>query len=252
MLQLQNNEEDYLSINQLCETFCISEKKVYKIIKNNNVNFITKLTNNGSGKQKKLYNLQQFIDGAKKADMSLHRGNDISCKIANVLKTYSTSTLLLTLGEVLKNETSEKCFELGNQLTQLGIKKLQQEKQEIITKNQRIIQLAKNKIEEKNNIIENQHNLIKDLSMYKTTNEYLIKTKQSNKTLRAEIVKKIRNITQDFNNYNSYQDNFVYYYKLYDKMYNFSKPDNYKNYINVIEKRGHLKEFLEIIENHKL
>lgn len=245
MMELQKNEENYLSINQLCETFCISEKKVYKIIKNNNVNFITKLTNNGSGKQKKLYNLKQFIDGAKKADMSLSRGNDISCKIANVLKTYSYQTLFLTLGEVLKNETSEKCFELSDQLTKLAFNKLKQEKQ-------KIIQLAKNKIEEKNNIINNQNNLLKDLSIYKTTNEFLIKTKQSNKALRAEIVKKIRNITKDFNNYNSYQDNFVYYYKLYDKMHNFSKPDNYKNYINVIEKRGHLKEFLKIIENNNI
>lgn len=88
--------------------------------------------------------------------------------------------------------------------------------------------------------------LMKDLEKAKQFKDD-IQEKLNNKELRAKVNKLIRDIAKwRFNN--KYNDAYNYYYEKYNKLHNFPKNENNDKYISIIQERGHLREFLEIVK----
>ena len=107
-----------------------------------------------------------------------------------------------------------------------------------------LIEMVKKQLAEKNKQLQekNQHQ-----HEYQDKNHYIHQARHEIAKLRANIVKEVR--AKAYMNKWRYNDAFVRYYKLYDETHNFSHQDNYSNYIDTIENRGHLKELYKIIIN---
>lgn len=84
----------------------------------------------------------------------------------------------------------------------------------------------------------------KDLKDWKTEKLYIENEKYNSKELRVKINRVIRQKAQDFYN-NNYKDCWNYYFKLYSDLHCFKGTQN----LEMIQDRGHLKEFYNLILN---
>lgn len=96
-------------------------------------------------------------------------------------------------------------------------------------------------LNEKNIELTNEN---KDLKDWKTEKLYIENEKYNSKELRTKINRVIRQKTQDFYNGN-YKDCWNYYFKLYNDLHCFKGTQN----LEMIQDRGHLKEFYDLILN---
>lgn len=261
------NNHYMISIIEASKLFNFSDRTIRKIIKEYNVPFV-EVETSAKGSKKKLYDKILLEDACNKHTENKHAcktlnlpsvvPNDIDKKINNVKSKYSENTITLAFANSLKNKSSEECFELSKQLIKIGIEKsikekiiekdkiLKEREQQLmliekqnkqLTIKQEVIKAYKDKIREKDE-------LIKDLSFYKIQKEQQEKTRR-NKELRCQIAKIIR--TKKDKLELPYGLVWEKFYKIYDKRHCFKYNYNYKGYIEVIEKRGDLKEFLNIL-----
>ena len=84
----------------------------------------------------------------------------------------------------------------------------------------------------------------KELKDWKTEKLYIENEKYKSDELRTKINRVIRQKAQDFYN-NNYKDCWNYYFKLYSDLHCFKGTQN----IEMIQDRGHLKEFYNLILN---
>ena len=76
---------------------------------------------------------------------------------------------------------------------------------------------------------------------------YIENEKYKSKELRSKINKMIRKYC--YNNNVNYSDFMIKLYRIYDNIHCFPFKENYKEYIDIIQERGHLKELYNIVLN---
>lgn len=164
----------------------------------------------------------------------------INKEIRNGVVTYWSEQEVTQIINELKNgnKSNNRSFELTQRLentaTSITIKEnfLRATKDYIA-----LIEMEKQQLAEEN----------KQLQEYQDKNKYIHQERHDRKKLRAEIVKEVR--VRAHKNKWGYNATFIRYYKLYDETHNFPYKENYSNYIDTIEDRGHLKELYKIILN---
>ena len=171
----------------------------------------------------------------------------INKEIRNGVVTYWNEQEVTQILKELKegNKSNNRSFELtqrlANTATSITIKEnfLKATKDYIA-----LLEMEKKQLAEENKQLQEKN---QQLQEYQDKNHYIHQKRHETAKLRAEIVKEVR--VKAHRNKWGYNATFIRYYKLYDETHNFPYKDNYSNYLDIIEDRGHLRELYKIILN---
>lgn len=172
---------------------------------------------------------------------------NINKEIRNGIVTYWNIQEVSQIIKELKegNKSNNRSFELtqrlANTATSITIKEnfLKATKDYIA-----LIEMEKKQLAEENRQLQEKN---QQLQEYQDKNKYIHQERHDRKKLRAEIVKEVR--VRAHNNKCGYNATFIRYYKLYDETHNFPYKENYNEYLDTIQERGHLRELYKIILN---
>lgn len=218
-------DKNYIDIKEVCELLNVSKPIALEMLKSC-LDFKEIEANGGS--KKKLYNKQEVlnINSVKQQQQQLYTLDNQATKLAgNKNIEVIANAFMKSIDNIDLNDKEN--------FDKLMISQMY------------MLQKTINKLNER---IENKEKEKEVLQNWKEEKIKIENEKYKAKELRTKINKTIRKYC--YNNNVNYSDFMIKLYKLYDNIHCFSFKENYKEYIDIIQERGHLKEFYNIVLNN--
>lgn len=172
---------------------------------------------------------------------------NIKKEIRNGIVTYWNIQEVSQIIKELKegNKSNNRSFELtqrlANTATSITIKEnfLKATRDYIA-----LIEMEKKQLAKENKQLQEKN---QQLQEYQDKNKYIHQERHDIAKLRAEITKEVRK--KAHKEQWGFGVTFIRYYKMYDETHNFPYKENYNEYLDTIQERGHLRELYKIILN---
>lgn len=214
MNNIIKKENDYLTIEEVADLLDCSERTARDFVKE--VSDIKEISTDGFiGHKKKIYNKQEIL---KIKDMQQQQQQlaDLERQGTKLADNKDIKVIANAFQKHIEKADSKTIFESAMAL----------------------MEIALNREYKKNEELEN----------WKQERLYIENEKYKSKELRTKINKTIRKYC--YNNNVNYSDFMIKLYRIYDNIHCFPFKENYKEYIDIIQERGHLKEFYNIVLNN--
>ena len=233
MIDLKN--ETTITIKELAKQLKVSDKSIRNIIKQY---FPDKLENGKTtflNEKEVSVILKEYKTNTKRQEqLTSEAGAEVQNTTTNFLEMQEAQTKSLEGVEAIKKLSIKDQYRLSMQIQQNILKQLGEQNTLLLEQKNKILQL--------NEQLQKQN---EKLQHFQSETLYLENAKYKAKELRTKINKEIRKIAQEkFNN--NYKNTWDFFYNKYSSIHCFTTKQD----INLIQERGDLKEFYNLIINY--
>lgn len=224
-----------ITIKKLAKQLKVSDKSIRNIIKQY---FPNKLENGKTtflNEKEVSVILKEYKTNTKRQEqLTSEAGAEVQNTTTNFLEIQEAQTKSLEGVEAIKKLSIQDQYRLSMQIQQNILKQLGEQNTLLLEQNNKILQL--------NEQLQKQN---EKLQHFQSETLYLENAKYKAKELRTKINKEIRKIAQEkFNN--NYKNTWDFFYNKYSSIHCFTTKQD----INLIQERGDLKEFYNLIINY--
>lgn len=236
----EGNTEKMLTIKEIAEIYNITRQGAVDMVNRLGVPFVEFRNANG-GKPTKMYKISEIraMQDQQQQQFSLAKQEAQAEQIAekkniNVVATAFAKQMADV--DVSDDKEFDNLFKSSMVIMNMLLKKAD-DRLEASQKRNEKLELEKQQLEDDK----------RELQQFKEEINYVYNEKYRTKELRAKINKAIKGkCWKDGTRYNEY---YIQMFGKYDRIHNFPFREDYRGYLDIIQARGHLKEFYEMILN---